>query len=93
VALGGSCTTLCGDSFGFVVDLTDDWQPHVVPWSSLTQAGWGTKATFDESQTTGIDFGLESGWVFDAFGDDSGFFFRCFGGLRAVMTMAPCVQA
>jgi hypothetical protein len=31
--------------------------------------------------------------AFFAFGDDSGFFFSCFAGLRAVMMMTPRVHA
>jgi hypothetical protein len=73
VALGGTCLSNCGDSFGFVVDLTGDWQRFEVPWTALTQDGWGTPATFEQRQMTGIDFGFSSGWVFDAFIDDVGY--------------------
>ena len=30
---GGTCATNCGDSFGFVVDLTADWKRYDVPWT------------------------------------------------------------
>ncbi len=70
---GGTCATNCGDSFGFVVDLTPDWKQYTVPWTTLAQDGWGTAATFEQSQMTGIDFGFSSGWTFDAFIDDIGY--------------------
>jgi hypothetical protein len=73
VMFGGTCNRVCGDSYGLVVDLTDDWKQYDIPWSALDQAGWGTPATFSESQMTGIDFGFESGTVFDAFIDDVGY--------------------
>ena len=70
VMFGGTCTTECGDSFGLIVDVTPEWKRYEIRWSEISQSGWGTAATFDERQMTGIDFGFESGWTFDVWIDD-----------------------
>jgi hypothetical protein len=46
VADGGDCTTKCFDHPSKRVALGADWQQYRVKWSELSQAGFGTPATF-----------------------------------------------
>ena len=67
---GGACMTGCGDTFGLTVELTPQWKRYELRWSELAQAGWGTAATFDERQMTGVDFGFGASPAFDVWIDD-----------------------
>lgn len=71
---GGTCTSNCDDSYGFVVGVTEEWKKFEVPWSVLRQAGWGTIAPFEQTKVTGVDFGFGSGSTFDVRIDDVAFF-------------------
>lgn len=72
---GGSCTGMkCGDNFGTAITATADYQEFVVPFSSLTQEGWGTAATFDPATVIGIQFQVGKGVTFDISIDDVGFY-------------------
>jgi hypothetical protein len=70
VMFGGTCMTGCGDAFGVVVELTPEWKRYELLWPELSQAGWGTPATFDERQMTGVDFGFGASPMFDVWIDD-----------------------
>lgn len=43
----GICTGFCYDAFGAYRQLTEEWQTFRVPFSELTQEGWGTPTYFD----------------------------------------------
>ncbi len=66
---GGACTSMCGDAFGAVVEVTPDWKKVEVRWSDLAQAGWGTPATFDNKKMVGLDLAL-LGATFDLWIDE-----------------------
>lgn len=46
----GSCQSGCYDSHGALVSLTPEWSLVRLPFSVLTQEGWGTPVPFDASQ-------------------------------------------
>lgn len=46
----GTCTGVCFDSHGATVAVTDQWTEYFVPFTQLTQQGWGTPAPFLPSQ-------------------------------------------
>ncbi|APR85782.1 Hypothetical protein A7982_11131 [Minicystis rosea] len=72
-AEGGLCTAVCGDSHGAIVPLTSDWVQITIPFTSLTQEGWGTQEDWNPMQVLSIQF--QSGAVpFDFWVDDIGFY-------------------
>jgi hypothetical protein len=74
-AEGGSCsTTKCSDNFGMAIAANADYQQFVVPFSSLTQEGWGDKATFDPKTVIGVQFQVKAGVTFDISIDDVGLY-------------------
>jgi hypothetical protein len=74
-AEGGSCATAkCSDNFGTAIAASADYQQFVVPFSSLTQEGWGDKATFDPKTVIGVQFQVKAGVTFDISIDDVGLY-------------------
>jgi len=74
-AEGGTCsTTKCSDNFGTAIAATADYQQFVVPFSSLTQEGWGDKATFDPKTVIGVQFQVAKNVTFDISIDDVGLY-------------------
>jgi hypothetical protein len=74
-AEGGTCaTTKCSDNFGTAIPATADYQEFVVPFSSLTQEGWGDKVTFDPKTVIGIQFQVKANVTFDISIDDVGLY-------------------
>jgi len=54
---GGLCGTNCWDHFGLDFTLTTTWQQYTLPFSSLTQQGWGTQfSVFDVSTIYDMEF-------------------------------------
>ena len=54
-ANGGICKTNCGDHLGQSLALTAGWTNVTLSFASLTQAGWGTFATFDKTAVLGVE--------------------------------------
>jgi len=74
-AEGGSCaTTKCSDNFGTAIAASADYQQFVVPFSSLTQEGWGDKVTFDPKTVIGVQFQVKANVTFDISIDDVGLY-------------------
>jgi hypothetical protein len=72
---GGTCSTAkCSDNFGTAVAATADYQQFVVPFSSLTQEGWGDKVSFDPKTVIGVQFQVKAGVTFDISIDDVGLY-------------------
>jgi hypothetical protein len=70
-AEGGSCaTTKCSDNFGTAIAATADYKQFVVPFSSLTQEGWGDKATWDPAKVLAVQFKFPPNVNFDVSIDD-----------------------
>ena len=78
--LGGTCiaTTTpgmeCDDVHGKSVSLTTSWAEYNVPFSQLTQEGWGKMATFDKATMTAMHFQTLPGVTFDVSVDDIRFY-------------------
>ncbi|HTA93564.1 MAG TPA: carbohydrate binding domain-containing protein [Polyangiaceae bacterium] len=70
-----TCTT-CGDHFGTQVPLTVDWQTVTVPFSSLSQLGYGRplQTAFDPTQALGLYFDWLTNENFDFWLDDVSFY-------------------
>ena len=70
-----NCTT-CGDHFGSQVALTTDWQTVTVPFSSLSQLGYGRplRSAFDPTQALGLYFDWQTNENFDFWLDDVSFY-------------------
>lgn len=54
---GGTCvpgTYPCDDSFGKWCAVTASWAPCELPFTMITQVGWGTVALFNESELLGL---------------------------------------
>jgi hypothetical protein len=74
-AEGGSCSAgTCGDNHGKAIEAATDWHQVVVPFSSLTQEGWGATAAFTANQVIGIQFQTAKSTTFDVWIDDIGFY-------------------
>ena len=75
-AEGGTCSaaTGCGDNHGKVIDATTAWTAQTVPFSALTQEGWGTAAMFTNGAIIGIQFQVAKGETFDFSIDNIGFY-------------------
>jgi hypothetical protein len=69
------CTT-CGDHFGITATLTDTFQSIQVPFSSMTQLGWGRPkaAAFDPKRTYAVTFVWSPYQSFDVWIDDLTFY-------------------
>ncbi|HEX3854555.1 MAG TPA: carbohydrate binding domain-containing protein [Polyangiaceae bacterium] len=70
-----NCTT-CGDHFGSQVPLTVAWQTVTVPFSSLSQLGYGVplRPVFDPTQALGLYFDWPANENFDFWLDDVSFY-------------------
>jgi hypothetical protein len=76
-AEGGTCsaTTGCGDNHGKMIDATTAWTAQTVPFSALTQEGWGTAVgALSSAELIGIQFQVAKGETFDFSIDDIGFY-------------------
>ncbi len=73
-AEGGDCTGTCGDHFGADLALSTSWTPVTLFFAYLTQAGWGTEDSFDQTRVKGLQFqsgtGTPAGQAFDIQVDD-----------------------
>jgi hypothetical protein len=80
VASGGTCVAgateeeACEDAHGKDIPLTSTWTTHKVPWTGMTQVGWGKMITFDKTKLTGILWQVEQGVTFDFWIDDIKFY-------------------
>lgn len=74
---GGVCTPKdkCGDDYGTDLAMTTDWVKYTVPFTDLSQEGWGTPSVpaFEQTQTIAIHFQLAKGADFDVWIDDISF--------------------
>jgi len=58
----GACAAMCSDHFNMLVAPPPDgttWKQFTIMWAELTQAGWGTPATFDASKLINIQFQVD----------------------------------
>lgn len=69
-AEGGVCATDCNDHFARSVSVSSTWALVEIPFSSLTQGGWGAVTTFDAHRVTGVDFGVAPGATFEVWVDE-----------------------
>lgn len=80
VASGGTCMPgeaegeECDDAHGKTLTLDATWRQYVVPFSEITQDGWGRPAEFDAKTLTGIQFQIAKGVEFDVYIDEIGFY-------------------
>ncbi len=71
---GGQCST-CWDHFGIDLTLTTTWQQYTVPFSSLTQQGWGSQyETFDITTLYNMEFRHNQNVTYDVWIDNIEFF-------------------
>lgn len=73
VAEGGSCVGECYDDYGRYIQLTDDWTHFELPWTALSQEGWGTDADFDPGQVRELIWQDLAALSFDIWVDDVAF--------------------
>lgn len=72
---GGQCQTGCWDHFGIDLILTTTWQQYTIPFSSLTQQGWGDNyATFDITTLYDIEFRHNQNTSYNVWIDDIEFY-------------------
>ncbi len=73
---GGECAENCSDAFGAALDLTEAWREYSVPFSTLTQQGWGTVPPNGFSPTTvlAVQLHADAGVAFDLWLDDVRFY-------------------
>ncbi|GEM_PF-1749400 len=73
---GGECVEDCNDAFGAVLELTEAWQELSVPFSGLTQQGWGyaPPAGFDPTAVLAVQLHVDAGVAFDLWLDDVRFY-------------------
>jgi hypothetical protein len=74
LADGGTCFTSCYDNFSTSFALSDEWRLHIVPWSSLRQAGWGMPAFLSPRELRYLQFGFGPGTAFELQVDDLSFY-------------------
>jgi hypothetical protein len=71
MAEGGSCTPsdvegmMCEDGHGKTVALSKDWKTYKVPFSELTQEGFGPMVAFDKKTITGFQWSVLQNLTFD----------------------------
>jgi hypothetical protein len=62
---GGTCvavsSTACYDDYQVAISVYPTWTGYFVPFSELTQQGWGTRASFDPRTLMGVNFQTRSG--------------------------------
>ncbi len=73
---GGECAESCNDAFGTTLDLTETWQEYSVPFSGLTQQGWGAVPPngFDPTAVLAIQLHVDASVPFDLWLDDVRFY-------------------
>lgn len=73
---GGECAENCSDAFGTALDLTEAWREYSVPFSALTQQGWGNvpPAGFDPTSVLAVQLHADAGVAFDLWLDDVRFY-------------------
>lgn len=59
-ARGGTCSGMCDDHFGVVLPAAASWTAATVNFSSVTQGGWGTPATFSAATLVNFQFQADS---------------------------------
>ena len=79
-AQGGTCSSMCFDTHGAPVNLTNEWQPFEFDWAQLRQQNFGTPITFDAGRILAIQFQTASGNNFDFWVDDIEFMGGTSGG-------------
>lgn len=72
--LAGTTNPSCGDNHGVDIPLTTDWRTYAVPFSRLTQEGFGLRVPFDRTKVVALYFSVSEGQPFDFSIDDVGFF-------------------
>jgi hypothetical protein len=53
---GGICTSKCNDHHGRDLNLTQSWTQYYVPFSQISQQGWGAQAPLNLRQLLKIEF-------------------------------------
>jgi expansin (peptidoglycan-binding protein) len=71
---GGTCTSGFFDAHGFDVALSSGWATVEVPFSSLTQEGWGAGVAFESSHLLGLAWNDTNSSPWDFWLDDVEFF-------------------
>ncbi len=73
---GGECVENCNDAFGTVLELGETWQEYSVPFSGLTQQGWGhvPPAGFDPTAVLTVQLHVDADVAFDLWVDDVRFY-------------------
>jgi hypothetical protein len=71
---GGTCMAKCDDHFHVALLFTAGWQQYVVPFSVLTQKGFGAPATWDPTTVFGVQFAVNPAPMFDYWIDDVGLY-------------------
>jgi hypothetical protein len=74
VSEGGTCTQLCNDYHGVMINVTSSWSEHVVPLNSLKQDGWGTMASFVPQNAITVVFQTAAAVDFDHEVDNIGLY-------------------
>ena len=70
----GSGTNSCWDHYGLRVAFTTEWAQYTIPFSSLTQNGWGNLGTaFDPASVYQVDFEIPVNANFGIWIDDLAF--------------------
>jgi hypothetical protein len=70
-AMAKTGATACNDDWGKGITLTSEWQPYIIKFSDLAQAGWGKASTaFDDKAVYSIQYQVSQGIDFDLCIDD-----------------------
>jgi len=67
---GGTCTQVCADSYGQIVDLHVAWKQVTIPFRDLRQLGLGTFARFLPKTLLAVQFLIPCSGPFDLWVDD-----------------------
>jgi hypothetical protein len=71
---GGRCATNCEDFYATTIELGSTWTTYQLPWQSLAQEGWGTRAAFAPNTVMFFEFAFDVGSFFDLYIDDLTFY-------------------
>lgn len=71
---GGTCVGNCFNNFDTPLNLTSSWQEFTIPWTSLSQADWGTIAEFSDRDLKYIEFVVPVDSTFDVYVDELRFY-------------------
>jgi hypothetical protein len=74
VEYGGRCRSACYDYHATTFVVSSAWSMVQIPWTSLAQGGWGTRAVFSPSGLMFIEFAFGAGATFDFSIDDLAFY-------------------